>query len=235
MKKIKGPNVRYPKEFGKAIQAVMENMFDFIELSREYDLQSISDEGVTRYLEDDGKTCFQVASQFDRPSEFLQVIIDIIRVTFDSDIPGTFFLNSNIGFLYESIPDKPFSLGYASLVGLCDESFGKFYSGTVEPYLQRCGYKLDEIATMFTVISTGKEHYDMDLIINVAETLGSGFSVEEVFSAFSSMVLDSETKKIEKTCYSGYCLDPVLENKIRLSLLFFIPNIQKKSEIIKIH
>lgn len=69
----------------------MDNMFDFIELSREYDLQSISDEGVIRYLEDDGKTCFQVASQFDRPSEFLQVIIDIIRVTFDSDIPGTFF------------------------------------------------------------------------------------------------------------------------------------------------
>lgn len=223
MKEIKGPNVVRTKEFNSILHDLMENMYDLMELSKEHDLQSVSEKGVILYSDEEGKTCFQVSRQFDRPTEFLQTLLDIVRVNFEPFAPGTFLLNSNMLFLYENIPNEPFYLGYISLVSGPDETFGQFYSQSVVPYLERCGYTLDDISATFAAISTGHQRYGMELLEDTLETLNAGFSIDEVFSAFSEYISESGDTITKKECYAGFCLDPALETRVRLSLLFFIP------------
>lgn len=234
MVKIKGPNITRDEEFNQKLQQLMGNVYDLIELTKEYDLQPTTTEGVILYFEDQGKTCFQASGQYDRPNEFLQVLLDIIRVNYEPSVLGTFFLNSNLCFLYDEVPNKPFHLGYASLVSGCNENFGQFYSGTVTPYLSKCGYSLENISTIYAVASTGDDRYGMDFLNEVSTTLESGFSISEALTLLASSV-EPEINNPQKQSYAGYCLDSALENRVRLSLWFFIPATLHSVEVPAIH
>ncbi|MDQ6965587.1 MAG: hypothetical protein Q9M23_01535, partial [Mariprofundaceae bacterium] len=107
-------NITEPEQFNHKLQEVMEGIYELLELSREEELSPVREDGVVRYGEE-GKTCFQVSGQFERPTEFLQTLLDMIRVNFETYIFGTFQLNSNMGFMYDEIPDAPFQLGYVSI------------------------------------------------------------------------------------------------------------------------
>lgn len=65
-------NVKSPIKFQEKLQEVIEGIYEQFELSKENNLEPVSENGVTRYMEKRGKTCFQVSGQFDRPSEYLQ-------------------------------------------------------------------------------------------------------------------------------------------------------------------
>ncbi len=214
-KKITGPNVSQPNEFKSKLQQLMHNIYDLFGLTKEYEYPPTSENILIH--------CKYVASQYERSSEFLQVLVDIMRVIYFPIMPGTFFLNSNPSFLYGGIPSTPFRLGYVSLVSKCDEDFSSFYSNTVEPYIEACGYDITQVSTTYAVVSSAISRNIMKFVDEVSITLGSGFSVNEALSLIVSSI-DADVNKPQKQCYSGFCYEPALENRIRLSMWLFIPD-----------
>jgi len=219
-------NITHPAQFTEKLQAVMQGAYDLLELAREHDLSPVSEDGVIRYFEEHGKACFQVSGQYDRPTEFLQVLLDIIRANFEPCVLGTLFLNSNLCFLYDEVPDAPFQLGYASLTSQPNQGFAAFWDEQVIPYLEQCGYTLggaDGATAVYAVASTGQERYGYDAFMNdISTKLGSGFSVEEATALLASEINEAVSPP-RKRVYTGYCLDPALGSRIRLSLWLFIP------------
>lgn len=214
-------NIKLPSKYQQKLVEVMEGIYELFELSKEHNLEPVSEDGVTRYMEEYGKTCFQVSGQFDRPSEYLESLLDIIRVNYEPCVLGTFFLNSNMGFLYDAIPDKPFQLGYVTITSIPNKQFNSFWKEDVVPYIKKCGYSIEDASSIFAVASTGEENYGIDFIDNISTTLNSGFSVEEAVGLLAASLCES-AEEPTKQIYSGYCLDSALENKIRLSLWLFI-------------
>ena len=214
-------NIKSPVKFQEKLQEVMDGIYELFELSKENNLVPVSKDGVTRYMVESGKTCFQVSGQFDRPTEYLESLLDIFRVNYEPCVLGTFFLNSNIGFLYDAIPDKPFQLGYISITSEVDKSFDSFWDEDVIPYIEKCGYSVKDTISIFAIASTGEHNYGIDFIESVSSALNSGFSMDEAVNLLAASI--SETKEeTNKQTYSGFCLDTALENKIRLSLWLFI-------------
>ena len=214
-------NIKSPANFREKLVEVMKGIYELLELSREHNLEPVSKDGVTRYGEERGKTCFQVSGQFNRPSEYLESLLDLIRVNYEPHALGTFLLNSNLGFLYDATPDKPFQLGYISITSEPNKQFNLFWEEDVIPYIEKCGYSIEDASSIFAVASTGKENYGMDLIGSISTTLNSGFTVDEAVELMASPP-HKKTEGPTKQIYSGYCLDASLENKIRLSLWMFI-------------
>jgi hypothetical protein len=214
-------NIQFPTKFQEKLQDIMEGVYQLFELSKEHDLAPVSEDGVSRYMEEDGKTCFQVSGQFDRPSEFLQSLLDIIRVNYEPCVLGTFFLNSNMAFMYENIPESPFRLGYVSLTSETNKEFSVFWNDDVIPYIDKCGYTVSAASVIYAVASTGKENYGIGFVDSILETLNSGFSVDEAVNLLAASIYDT-TEAPRKQIYSGYCLDSALGNRIRLSLWLFI-------------
>ena len=162
-----------------------------------------------------------MASQFARPSEFLESLLDIIRVNFDPCAPGTFFLNANMGLLYDAMPSVPFQLGYASMTSAPDKPFAAFWKEDVALHLKACSYDIDRARAVFAVASTGMDNYGVDFFNEVSTTLESGFSLHEAKELISSQVRESANASI-KHIHAGYCMDAGLGSKIRLSLWLFI-------------
>lgn len=214
-------NIKSPANFQEKLIEVMEGIYELFELSKEHHLEPVSEDGVTRYFEESGKTCFQVSGQFNRPSEYLESLLDIIRVNYEPCVLGTFFLNSNMGFLYDAIPSKPFQLGYISITSEPNKKFNLFWEEDVVPYIEKCGYSVERALSIFAVASTGEENYDIDFMDNISTTLNSGFSVDEAVELMAASLCET-AEEPTKQIYSGYCLDAALENKTRLSLWLFI-------------
>ena len=164
---------------------------------------------------------FQLTNQFARPEEFLQSLLDIIRVIFEPRPPGTFFLNSNLDFLTAGIPEGPFKFGYISLVSNAGQTFGDFWAETVTPYLNKHGYHLANTLSGYAVVSTDGEHPRISFVDHASTTLSSCFGEEDVVDMTESF-LEGEPRIPRKTIYSGFCIDPALDDKIRLSLWLFL-------------
>lgn len=214
-------NINSPAQFEEKLQDVMKRFYELFELSKEYNLEPVSDNGTIVYSEDSGKCCFQVAGQFERPSEYLESLLDIVRVNFEPCQLGSFFLNSNLCFLYDAIPDTPFQLGYVSITSESNKPFEVFWEEDVIPYIEKCGYSVNGASSIFVVASTGRERYNLDFIGDVLSTLKSGFSTSEAIELMASSV--GETAEVpSKPISSGFCLDASLGNKIRVSLWLFI-------------
>ena len=216
-------NIKSPRKFQQKLDEVMDGIYDLMELSKEHDLPAVSEDGVRCFDEEDGKTGFQVAGQFERPSEYLQTLLDIMRVQYEPNPLGTFFLNSNIGFILEQIPESSFQLGYISLTSKTDKSFSQFWDEDVMTYLDMCGYDINKASAAYAVVSTGWQRYGYELSSEVSEKLDSGFSVEEGITLISSVVND-DIEAPQKHIYAGFCPDEALGSQLRLSLWLFTNN-----------
>lgn len=214
-------NIKNPARFNQKLQEVMQGLYELFELSREHELSPVGEDGVVRYDEAYGKTNFQVSGQFDRPSEFLQTLLDIVRVNFEPRVLGTFFLNSNIGLLHDATPGVPFQLGYVSIASAPNKPFGAFWEEDVVPYIKECGYSMEDASSIFAVASTGEGNYNFALVRSVTATLKSGFTVEEALQLIAAAANETDEEPA-KRIHAGYCLDAALENKTRLSLWLFI-------------
>lgn len=209
-------NIHQPQKFDAKLQEVIEAFGQLLELSKEAEYNNESEE--EPYY---GKVGFQISSQFNRPTEFLESLLDMIRVTYEPCTLGTLLLNSNPVFFYEAVPTTPFQLGYISLTKDAGQSFSDFWSNDVEKHIKKCGYKAEAVSTMFAAISTGSESYGLNFIDSVAKAISVGFSVDEATQLFASAICDS-TDAPRKQTYAGFCLDHSLSTKTRLSLWLFM-------------
>lgn len=210
------------RSFDELLINLMVPIREFMEFTRERELPAVID-GVRVYFDEDDKCGFQIAGQYDRPTEYLQALLDIVRVEFDPNPLGTFQLNSNLGFILDSIPKNDFHLGYISISSQEGQGFHDFWHNDAAPYIAKCGYDIYQISAVFVVVTTGEERHGGQLMGEVQETLGSGFSVDEVLEGFSEALgTDSDPElKSRSSTYAGFCCDPALGNKLRLSLWLF--------------
>ena len=210
-------NVKNTLLFSTKLQEILNGMYDFFELTFEKEYPKETD-GVVHIV--DGKTYFQVADQYQRPHDFLQSLLDILRVIYEPEVLGTFSLNSNPSFLFDAIPEKPFQLAYGSFISKPHQSFKEFWSKNIIKSLEAYGYNKENATSLFVVVSAGEERYGFDLIFEVNETLEAGFSPEEAFGLIASSI-NKDVPKPAKNVHAGYCLVAELIEKLRVSLWMF--------------
>lgn len=210
-----------PAAFTEHLEKASSALWDLFELCREVDCRTKSSKN-THPVDPDFITPFHVANQYERPTEFLQTLLDILRATYEPVSLGTFFLNGNLGLLLDALPDNPFRLGYVTLTGDAEQPFAAFWEETVLPYLSDCGYAYETALAVFGVVSTGFERYDLELVGDVLPVVGAGLSPEEALGLIAAAVEGCDAPRT-KTVHFGFCLDPALESKRRLSLWLVLP------------
>lgn len=218
-------NVPDPIKLTEALEQVLSGLYTVFESARENELAPVSEQGVTRYMPEHGKTGFQVAGQFERAGDFIQTLMDMMRVQYAPDFVGSFLLNANIGFLIDAMPGQPFQLGYATRISRDHQSFQSFWEDDVVPHLETIGYSLQEAASLFVVVTTGPERFDMALITETMSVVGGGFTVDEVADAFSEAFQDEESLGLpSKEVHSGFIMDEALGARFRVSVWCFTPS-----------
>ncbi|WP_026304802.1 hypothetical protein [Thioalkalivibrio sp. AKL8] len=152
---------------------------------------------------------FQATEELDRPGEFLQCLLDVVRVNFDPHAPGTLFLNSNIELINEGVRPEGFSLGYGSLVSGSGAGLESFWESEVVTYLGACGCDLTEAHALFVTITTGPERFQIGLA-DAAST-----ALEETPGHDERQASNGGIESF------GFCMDPALGDRLRVSVWAF--------------
>lgn len=154
---------------------------------------------------------FQVTEVFDRPTEFLQCLLDVMRVNFEPHAPGTLFLNSNIELISEGVRPDGFSLGYGSLVSGSGAELGSFWESEVLSHLDACGCDLTQVHALYVIITTGPERFESALV-NAA-----GAALERTAGHDRRQAGEGGIESF------GLCVDPALGDRLRVSVWAFAP------------
>ena len=209
-------------EFADSLAHMFAGMHRFIHAAREWTLPATID-GNSLYDEGTTPLTFQAAWQYERPQEFQQSLMDILRVVFDPNPPGTFMLNANYGLLEEAVPDTPFRLAYLSELGRPGESVQALKSRAIDPRCQALGFE-QGIGPMFGTLCAGQGSV-VHLVRDYAALFDAGFSVKQ---ALSGMAQELGAAAVDPAsdgpiCHLGYSIDPALADRFRVSLWRFVP------------
>ncbi|BCX88250.1 hypothetical protein MIN45_P0619 [Methylomarinovum tepidoasis] len=208
--KNKKPLTRDPNTFKSHIEHLLSAIYCFLA-----DLDSKSDDS-------EPKVGFELSGQYERPTELMQTLLDMVKVQYEPVTLGTYFLNSNPDFFFDGIPSMPFGLAYVSCLSEVGQSFPDFWETTVLPHIKDCGYDVAAFQSAYYVISTDIAGLDVELFTTVLDTVGAGFSLQEAIDLFRSQI-QADVSPPVKSVHAGFCMDPVLENRFRLSLWGFVP------------
>lgn len=201
MKSIIGPNISNPIGFLEKLQEVLRALYDLFELSREKEYTV--DDGMVS----DEKCCYEVARQFLRPEEFLNVLLDMLRVTFDPNTSFNLLLNSNPNFIYDEVPKVPFTLGYLSVVGESTESFTDMWRGQIAKNLAQYGYNLGRASALFVVVVGDKRLW---CAFNEAHDI--------ILRGLSALEFMNPNMEL----HTGFVFDKSMDDRLRVSLWLFL-------------
>lgn len=176
------------------------------------------------------KSYHQVAGQFHRPEEFLESLVDMIRVTFQTKMLGTLLLNSNPCFLYDAIPKEPFTLGYISEVSRPGETFEDFWGNTLVKKLAKNNYSLKCTSTLFVSIATGQDRMSADLLNDLPHELRGGSDPDDILHHVAKEIRGEEFL-LQADIHRGYVCDKNLHDRLRVSLWLILQ--EKKLQIVK--
>lgn len=210
-------NVQDPDKFLQNFAAVNDAVYAFMD--------TVVDEGCKAAPDllfgEEHKPCYQVARQVERPEEFREALLDMLRVTFATKMFGNLLLNSNPLFFYQSIPQKPFTLGYISVLSDPGEGFPQLWERSVVPKFQQYNYSLDRTTSLFISVAGSFERMTVDVLNGVCEVTQAGFSVEDVFENIVGSVKGVDVP-LRSEVYSGYVWDNNLFDRLRVSLWLII-------------
>lgn len=206
-----------PEAFLENLIAMNDAIFQIMELSREKDCEYPN----PVFREIGLKNCYQVAGQFHRPEEFLESLVDMIRVTFQTKMFGTLLLNSNPTFFYDAISSKPFTLGYISEVSNPGETFENFWANTLLKRLKHYNYSLNCTTKLFVSVAAGHERMSLDLMGDVSNEINRGFTADDVLCAIAAEIKD-EKVPLKAEVFTGYVWDENLFDRLRVSLWLII-------------
>lgn len=211
-----------PKEWAEALEKTLASLYQVFDLAAERPLPPEIN-GCRVYYEETGKTCFQVSGQFERPGEFLQVLLDMLRTLYEPNVLGTFHLNANPGFIFEALPDQSFRLGYATLISDPGESFSAFLQSKLLPRLAELGYQLSTCTAAFFAVCFGTDVTHqwnprmVEMVIEAKNALHAGFSLDEAIRLIASEFSGDEPAP-RKQVYAGYAMDEALGERFRASV-----------------
>lgn len=156
-----------------------------------------------------------------------RVRLDMLRVFFEPDPPGTFFLNANPCFLYEALSDKPVQLGYASILGDPGESFSAMLDNRIFPRLTELGYQQEAYSSAFFAICRGPDRggrikFGDDLLCEAGMALKASIAVDEAWGVLYSTI-EGKTPAFSKQSCVGISFDESLGDRLRVSVWLIIP------------
>lgn len=176
----------------------------------------------------DSRALYDLSNQFERPHEFLQTLLDMVRVFFEPDPPGTFFLNANPCYLHDALPDGPIRLGYASLLSEPSQTLSDMVRHKIHPQLAKLGYHEESYSTAFFAICRGigqggKIQFLTDkLLFEAIEVLNAGVTVDEAWGDLKASVQGESQKPPKKNCV-GLSFDESLGDRLRVSVWLIMP------------
>lgn len=151
-------NVPEPADFCNQLGQMFSTTHALIDLLREKTLSSHSEDGCQLFDPDSGTCVFQAAGQFERPQQFLQTLLDLVRIIFEPTPHGTLLLNSNIGFVLGEIVNTHFRLGYLSAIRTPGESASEFHRRVIAPQTLALGYGDVIPHAVFLMVSAATIH-----------------------------------------------------------------------------
>lgn len=168
--------------------------------------------------------CFELASRRERPTEFMQVLLDMTRVIFEPNPHGTFHLNSNWDFIAEAFPGATFRLGYVSVLGVPGQSVAAVAAGPLQRRIEELQYDLACALAAFFAGCVGRDLYRLKTTSELLRTFEAGFSVDDVFGAIKDVAAGEEGGAPLVRRSAGLALDEGLApDQVRLSCWLFLP------------
>jgi hypothetical protein len=216
-------NIIEPVLFGEQLGKIFAAIYGLFEQARENTLLAEED-GVIRYFEEGGKCLFQVAGQFKRPGDFLQCFLDMLRIMFEPNPPGTWLLNSNSDFILEEIGGNGFQLGYITGVSAPSEQLSDFYSRVIEPQMQENSYVLESAFATYAFITSG-DKWTMKKVSEISSFFDSGFSVDDAVQTLANGMNGKGVSKRNRS-FAGFSSDKALGKSMRFSMWIFLPVLQ---------
>ena len=213
-------NIIEPAAFREQLEKIFTAIYGLFEQTRENTLLAEED-GIIRYFEEEGKCLFQVAGQFKRPSDFLQCLLDMLRIMFEPNPPGTWLLNSNPDFLLEEICANGFQLGYVTGVSAPNEPISGFYSRVIEPQMQENKYLPETAFATYAFITSG-DRWNMKKVSEISHFFDSGFSIDDAVQTLANGMNGKGVSKRNR-CYTGFSSDTALGKSMRISMWIFLP------------
>ncbi len=215
-------NIVEPGAFREQLEKIFTAIYGLFEQTRENTLLA-KDDGVIRYFEEDGKCLFQVAGQFKRPGDFLQCLLDMLRIMFEPNPPGTWLLNSNPDLLLQEIRASGFQLGYVTGVSIPNEPISDFYMRVIEPQMQENKYLLETAFANYAFITSG-DRWNMERVSEMSRFLDAGFSIDDAVQTLANGINGKGVCKRNRS-YAGFSSDKALGKCIRVSMWIFLPAI----------
>lgn len=203
-------------DFLNAMDQIDTGIRELMDILKEHEFPEVSN-AVRHYYVEDGKLPFQVAQQFDRPDEFLQALLDMIRVQYEPFPMGSMLLNANVlAYLYAAINNEQLRFGYLSMLSENRQPFTDFWQSEVTAYSKKNGYSLSDAQAMFVVVTVGDSNYGLPLLTEVNEVLGSGISLKGAVKNVAAEVAGGDAAVTER--FSGFCLDEAMMGRLRVSV-----------------
>ncbi len=216
-------NIIEPVAFREQLEKIFSAIYGLFEQTRENTLLAKED-GVIRYFEEEGKCLFQVAGQFKRPGDFLQCLLDMLRIMFEPNPPGTWLLNSNPDFLLDEIGANGFQLGYVTGVSAPNEPISGFYRRVIEPQMQENKYLLETAFATYSFVTSG-DRWNMKEVSEISRFFDAGFSVDDAIQTLANGMSGKGPSKRNRS-YAGFSSDKALGKSIRVSMWIFLPALQ---------
>ena len=218
--------IQQPTLFAETMTALMQAVGEALELAREFELAPVSD-GVQVYMPECGKASFQTAGQFSRPTEFLQTLLDLVRIVYEPYPPGTFMLNSNWDFVRDALPSTPFRLGYLSMVSLPAEDIAAFNTRVLAGRMSQYGYSCANAIATYFMVTVGSGRSILQTSGEVARQFGTGISVDEALSSIALTASENDHVNISTGfVVAGVSRDEGLGDRMRVSM-WMILTVQK--------
>lgn len=218
--------VENPQQWYEALLSTLRSLYLLYDQAAEH-LRPSSPNGYTYYGET-GKSLQHLSSQFERPYEFIQVSLDMLRIFFDPAPFGGLTFNQNPWYISQALPDRPFRLGYATLLSDPGESFNAFMQSQILPRLAELGYQISTCKAAFLAVCYGRNIYESE---NFTEFLVEVNSALQPFSFGTSHVNLAECIEMIRACckdvqsarkrgsnYIGFAMDESLGERLRASV-----------------
>jgi len=152
----------------------------------------------------------------------------MLRIFFDPAPFGGLTFNQNPWYISQALPDRPFRLGYATLLSDPGESFNAFMQSQILPRLAELGYQISTCKAAFLAVCYGRNIYESE---NFTEFLVEVNSALQPFSFGTSHVNLAECIEMIRACckdvqsarkrgsnYIGFAMDESLGERLRASV-----------------
>jgi len=208
-------NINSPSEFGQRVSNTIDNLYYLFEQTCEVELLPVD-----RREGKDWKCLFEASGQFKRPNDFLQCLLDMLRILFEPHPPGTFFLNANPDFIYEEIGADPFRLGYVTAVSEPHESIEEFHKRKLAPLMEEYGYVSNSIFATYVFVTQG--NFSRVKVGDVVNFFDSGFSIDDVLQTLANVIKEDGGIEKRNRSYAGFSTDEALGDRMRVSMWLFM-------------